>query len=78
MSDGPGRDLMVLFGLCDAGRGVPRVFNAFIVIAWTQLEVISLRMLSVGQHLAVLCPNPSITRPQISVSEEPPAARNRS
>ena len=65
----------MLFGLCDAGRGVPQVFNAFIVIAWTQLEVISLRMLSVGQHLAVLCPNPSITRPQISVSEEFPAAR---
>ena len=63
MGNGPGRDLMVLFGLCDAGRGVPQVFNAFIVIAWTQLEVISLRMLSVGQHLAVLCPKPSITRP---------------
>ena len=63
MSDGPGRDLMVLFGLCDAGRGVPQVFNAFIVIAWTPIEVISLRMLSVGQHLAALCPKPSITRP---------------
>ena len=54
---------MVLFGLCDAGRGVPQVFNAFIVIAWTQLEVISLRMLFVGQHLALLRPNLSIIRP---------------
>ena len=74
MSDGPGRDLMVLFGLCDAGRGVPQVFNAFIVIVWTQLKVISLRMLSIGQYLAILCPNQSITRPQIFVSEELPAA----
>ena len=63
MSDGPGRDLMVLFGLCDVERGVTKAFNAFSVIAWTQFKVISLRMLSVGQHLAVLCPNPSITRP---------------
>ena len=78
MSNGPGQDLMVLFGLCDAGRGVPQVFNPFIVIVWTQLKVMSLRMLSVGQHLAVLCPNLSIRRPQIAVSEELPAAHNRS
>ena len=77
MSDGPGRDLMVLFGLCDARRGVPQVFNAFIVIAWTQLEVISLRMLSVGQHLAVLCPNLSLTWPHIAISEHLLTARNR-
>ena len=76
MSDGPGRDLTVLFGLCDAGRGVPQVLNPSILIVWTQLKVMGLRMLSVGQHLAVLCPNLSIRRPQIAVSEELPTARN--
>ena len=54
---------MVFFGLCDTGRDVPQVLNPSIVIVWTQLDVMSLRMLSVGQHLAVLCPKPSITRP---------------
>ena len=63
MSDGPGRDLMVLFGLCDAGRGVPQVFNTFIVIVWTQLKVMGLRMLSAGQYFALLRPNLSIIRP---------------
>ena len=77
MDDGPERDLTVLFGLCDAGRGVPQVFNPFIVIVWTQLKVMSLRMLSVGQHLAVLCPNLSVIRPQIAFSEDLLTDRNR-
>ena len=68
---------MMLFGLGDTGRGVPQVLNPFILIVWTQLKVMGLRMLSVGEHLASLCPNPPIIRPQIAVSEELPAARNR-
>ena len=77
MGGGPERDLAVLFGLYDAPRDVPQVLNPFILIVWTQLKVIGLRMLSVGQHLALLCPNLSITRPQIAVSEELPTAHNR-
>ena len=76
MSDGPGRDLTVLFGLCDAGRGVPQVLNPSIFIVWTQLKVMGLRMLSVGQHLALLGQYLSIIRPQIAVSEQLPTARN--
>ena len=77
MGSGPERDLMVLFGLCDASRGVPQVLNTFILIVWTQLRVVGLRMLSVDQHLAVLHPNLSVTRPQITISEDLLAARNR-
>ena len=77
MSDGPEQDLMVLFGLCDTGRDVPQVFNPFIVIVWTKLKGMGLRMLSVGQHLALLCQILSIRKPQMAVSEELPAARNR-
>ena len=59
----PERDLTVLFSLCDAGRGVPQVLNPFILIIWAPLKVVGLRMLSAGEHLAILCPNLSITRP---------------
>ena len=62
MNDGPGRDLTVLFGLCDAKRGVPQVLNPSILIVWTQLKVVRLRTLSAGQHLALLHPNLSIIR----------------
>ena len=45
------------------------MLNTFILIVWTQLRVVGLSMLSAGQHLAVLRPNLSVTRPQIAVSE---------
>ena len=63
MNDGPERGLTVLFGLCDAKRGVLQVLNPSILIVWTQLKVVGLGMLSAGQHLALLCPNLSIIRP---------------
>ena len=63
MNDGPGQDLTVLFGLCDAGRGVPQVLNPSILIIWTKIKVVGLGMLSAGQHLALLRPNLSIIRP---------------
>ena len=77
MEGGPERDLMVLFGLSGAPRDIPQVLNPSIVIVWTKLKVMGLRMLSVGQHLALLCPNLPIIRPRIVVSEELPEARNR-
>ena len=61
----------MLFGLYDARRGVPQVLNPSILIAWTQLKVVALRMLSAGQHLALSRQNLSIITPQIAVSEEP-------
>ena len=67
----------MLFGLYDARRGVPQVLNPSILIAWTQLKVVGLRMLSAGQHLALSRQNLSIIRPQIAVSEELQTARNR-
>ena len=76
MGSGPERDLMVLFGLCDASRGVPQVLNTSIFILWTKLRVVGLRMLSTDQHLAVLHPNLSVTRSQITISEDLLAARN--
>ena len=63
VGSGPERDLMVLFGLCGASRGFPQVLNTFILIVWTYLGVLGLRMLSAGQHIAILCPNLSATRP---------------
>ena len=50
---GPERDLTILFGLCDSGRGVPQVLNASIFIAWTKINLLSLMVLSLGQHLAL-------------------------
>ena len=76
MGDGLKRDLTVLFGLCGTKRGVPQVVDPSILIAWTQLEVVGLKMLSAGQHLALLRQNLSIIRPQIAVSEQLPPARN--
>ena len=56
-------DLTVLFGFWDASRGVPQVINPLILVLWTQLNIMALRMLSVGQHLALLNQNLSIIRP---------------
>ena len=58
MGDGFKRDLTVLFGLCGTKRGVPQVVDPSILIAWTQLEVVGLKMLSTGQHLALFIPKP--------------------
>ena len=63
MGGGPERDFAVLVAMNDMGRGVPQVFNPFIVIVWTQLKVVDLGMLSAGQHLVLLRPNLSIIRP---------------
>ena len=76
MNDAPGRDLMVLFGLCDAVRGVPQVLNPSILIIWTKIKVVGLGMLSAGQHLALSRQHLSIIRRQIAVSEQLPTARN--
>ena len=70
MSDGPEWDLAVLFCFSDAGRGVPQVLNPSIVIVWTQLKVVGLRMLSAGQHLAILRPNLLVARSQITIPED--------
>ena len=75
MGGGPRRDLTVLFSLCGAIKGVPQVLNPSILIAWAQLKLVGLRMLSEGQHLAHLLPKLSITRPQMVISEELPEAR---
>ena len=63
VSDGPERNLMMLFSLYDTRRGDPQVLNPSIIIVWTQLKVVGLGMLSAGQHLALLRPNLSIIRP---------------
>ena len=76
MGGGLRRDLTVLFSLCGAIKGAPQVLNPSILIAWTHLKVVGLRMLSTGQHLAHLLPNLFITRPQMPISDELPAARN--
>ena len=67
---GPERDFAVLFGLCDMGRGVPQVFNPFILLVWTQHKVMSLRILFTGQTLALSYQNLSVPRPQMAISEE--------
>ena len=67
----------MLFGLYDSSRGVPQVINTSILIVWIQLRVVGLRMLSAGQHLAVFCPNLSLMRAQIAISEDLLTARNR-
>ena len=63
MGGGPEQDLTVLFGLCDVGRGVPQVLTTSILIVLIKLGVVGLRMLSAGQHLALLRPNLYIIRP---------------
>ena len=77
MNKGLGRDLTVLFGLCDAGRGVPQVLNPSILIIWTKIKVVGLGMLSAGQHLAVLRQNMLATKPHIAISEHILTAHNR-
>ena len=76
MGDGLKRDLTVLFGLCDTKRGVPQVVDPSLLIKSTELEVVGLKMLFEGQHLALLRQNLSVIRPQIAVSEQLPTARN--
>ena len=56
--------------------GVPQVLNPSILIVLIQLRVLGLRTLSIVQHLAVLRPNLSVTRPQIAISEDLLTARN--
>ena len=58
-------------------EGDSQVLNTSILIVLTQLRVVGLRMLSAGQHLALLRQNLSIIRHQIAVSEQLPTARNR-
>ena len=57
--------------------GVPQVLKTSILIVWTQLRIAGLRMLSASQHLTVLHPNLSVTRPQVAISEHLLIARNR-
>ena len=57
-------------------RGVPQVLHTFIIIVLTQIRVVGLRMLSAGEHLAVLRPNLSVRRPQIAISEHLLSAGN--
>ena len=47
----------------DGFQGVPQVLKPPILIAWTEVKVVSLRMLFAGQHVALLRPNMSIIRP---------------
>ena len=77
MEGSPERDLTALFGLCGAPRDVPQVLNPSIVIVWTQLRVLGLRMLSAGLYLSLLHPNLFITRLQMVVSKELLTAHNR-
>ena len=56
---------------------VPQVLNHSILILLIQLRVVVLRILSVGQHLTVSCPNLYIRRPQIAISEDFLTACNR-
>ena len=53
------------------------MLNPSIIIVWIQLRVADLKMLSAGEHLAVLRPNLSVTRPHMTVSEHLLTARNR-
>ena len=46
-----------------------QVLNISILIILIQLRVLGLRMLSTGQHVAVLRPNLSVTRLRIAISE---------
>ena len=57
-------------------RGVPQVVDPSLLIKSTELEVVDLKMLFKGQHLALLRQNLSVIRPQIAVSEQLPTARN--
>ena len=55
---------------------VPQVLNHSILILLIQVRVVVLRTLSIVQHLAVLRPNLSVTRPQIAIPEDLLTARN--
>ena len=66
----------MLFGWCDTSRGVSQVLSTSILIVWTQLGVVSLRMLSVSQHFTGLRPNLSVTRSQKAISEDLPTVCN--
>ena len=47
------------------------MLNPFILILLIQLRVlVGVKILSAGLHLAVLCPNQSVIRLQITISEE--------
>ena len=63
----------MLFCLCVDPKGVTDVFNPLIVIAWIQLRLVGLRMLSAGVHLAHSGPNVSIIKHQMAISEDFPA-----
>ena len=52
----------MLFGLYDAPECVPEVLNPFIVIEWTQLRLLGLKMLSVGLLPTHSDPNMSIRK----------------
>ena len=68
---------MGLFGLYDAAGGVPHVLNPPIVIVWSQLKVMRLRMLSASRHLALSLSNMSVMRLQMTVSKDLKIAHNR-
>ena len=57
-------------------EGDSQVLNTSILIALIQLRILSIRMLSAGQHLAILRPNLSATRPHIAISEHLLTAQN--
>ena len=57
-------------------EGESQVLNTSILIVLIQLRVVGLRILSKGQHLAVLPPNMSATRPHIAISEHLLTAQN--
>ena len=65
-----------MFSLCGAIKGVSQVLNPSFLIAWAQLKLAGLRMLSEGQNLAHLLTKLSITRHHITISDELPEARN--
>ena len=61
---------MMLFGLCDGGRGASQMLTPPIVIVWVQLRHVGLTMLSECLNLALSHPNLSVIRIQMAVSEE--------
>ena len=66
-----------VFVYSEGSGGIPLVLNPSILIVGVQLRVEGLRMVSVGQHLTVLYPNLSLTRPHIAISEHLLTAHNR-
>ena len=61
----------------EGSGGVSQVLNPFIFIILIKFRGVGLRMLSIGLHLALLCPNMSAIRLYTTVSEELQAAHNR-